>query len=203
MFTCQALTWHAAPRASCGYQGGGRARGKARKWQHPRMGCPLLIRPDLTSLTAMPTGERSEFSGGPPIVCSTWMFTTCQPGVRLGPSTGSVPSWAEPSAGIDCGESDAPRCQAVAFTPVTSSASTASSSPSSGPGNRRRADDPGRADRGGRAGLGGRPGLAGRLAMTGRLKPEPEREPGSTTRPFTVMAGGGELTITLVPVVAS
>jgi hypothetical protein len=44
--------------------------------------------------------------------------------------------------------------------------------------------------------------FAGMLAMTGRLIPEPDRAPGSTACPLTVMAGGGGTATTPVPVVA-
>src|SRR6478672_2247887 len=60
------------------------------------------------------------------------MSTTCQPGVRLGPCTGRLPSGAKPSVDTDFGESSVPQWYATAFFPVAGSASTASISPSLG-----------------------------------------------------------------------
>src|ERR1700742_1376781 len=45
---------------------------------------PYLYDQIFTYLTARPAGELSEFSGGPPIVCSTWLIFGATPvGMRM------------------------------------------------------------------------------------------------------------------------
>jgi len=44
-------------------------------WPHPWMAGRYLYDQIFTNLTARPAGELSEFNGGPPIVCSTWLMS--------------------------------------------------------------------------------------------------------------------------------
>src|ERR1700743_3155738 len=59
------------------------------------------------------------------------MSTVCQPGVRSGPSLGNLAAKKSSVEALNSFPLEPP-CQATALTPVTGSASTASSSPSCG-----------------------------------------------------------------------